>query len=31
MPREHDEHTIRTAMPPLRVADFAMSAVRDAT
>jgi predicted Zn-dependent protease len=31
LPREHDEHTIRMAMPPLRVADFAMSAVRDAT
>ncbi|BCB88553.1 hypothetical protein Psuf_058660 [Phytohabitans suffuscus] len=30
LPREHDESTPRTAMPPLRVADFAMSAVSDA-
>jgi predicted Zn-dependent protease len=30
LPREHDESTPRTAMPPLRVAGFAMSAVSDA-
>ncbi|HEX6869873.1 MAG TPA: metallopeptidase TldD-related protein [Micromonosporaceae bacterium] len=30
LPREHDEHTIRMAMPALRVADFALTAVRDA-
>ena len=30
LPREHDEHTIRMAMPPLRVAGLALSAVRDA-
>ena len=31
LPREYGEHAIRTAMPALRVADFAMSAVSDAT
>jgi len=29
LPREHDENTPRTAMPALRVADFAMTAVGD--
>lgn len=29
LPREHDEQTIRMAMPPLRVAGLTMTAVRD--